>query len=222
MAASAVVSTPVDEPGLAADLGHVPAGERRDPAGERHRDQRAGMQRPGLAGAAAAASAAIHDTSSIRTPTPTMTRKAKNTGATGGCLLERRPGPAPRRPSCASGSARPASGSRSRSALCAPPRPGSRTAPAAAPRSVFHSAFHRRDLGGLVLERVEAVQVADEDLHRDQHRGEVRRRCACAASDIGLAVAAQPAVGAEPGDQEGARSGPRRSACARGGRAATG
>ena len=37
--------------------------------------------------------------------------------------------------------------------------------------------FHRHDLRGLVLERVEAVQVADEDLHRrDQRRHPHRHR----------------------------------------------
>jgi hypothetical protein len=33
--------------------------------------------------------------------------------------------------------------------------------------------FERGDLGRLVLERVQAVQVADDDLQRHQHRGDV-------------------------------------------------
>ena len=149
------------QPRLAADLGHVPAGQGGDPAGRR-------SSRPAPAAASAAVRrsprschAPSHDTSSISMPMPTITRKAKNTGATGGC-----------RPSNWSSPATSPSGSWRRIRL-APLGDGDLEAVAARVR-VGHGEQHQRraalglpdrlhrgDLGRLVLERVEPVQVAE-------------------------------------------------------------
>ena len=42
-------------------------------------------------------------------------------------------------------------------------------------RVALEMAFHRHDLGGLVLQRVEAVRVAGEDLDRRDHRDHAHR-----------------------------------------------
>ena len=74
--------------GLAADLGDVPAGQCRDPAGKAHRGkspQQRARQALGVPGAPAQHPPAVQLNSSISTPVPTIKRKPKNTGATGGC-----------------------------------------------------------------------------------------------------------------------------------------
>ena len=68
--------------------------------------------------------------------------------------------------------------------------------------------FHRHDLGGLMLERVEAVQVADEDLHRrDQRRHPHRHREHLARPRAWLAALEQVPGADAADDQRGGQIG---------------
>ena len=63
-------------------------------------------------------------------------------------------------------------------------------------------AFHRGDLGGLVLERVEAVQVAQDQLRRRQHGDQPERH---GQADLGVRHRARlkQMPGADARDHEG-------------------
>jgi hypothetical protein len=62
-------------------------------------------------------------------------------------------------------------------------------------------ALHRGDLCGLVLERVQPVQVAHEDLHRDQERAQ-RHAGLQHRPHLARAVADQPAEGRDARDRK--------------------
>ena len=65
-------------------------------------------------------------------------------------------------------------------------------------------AFHRGDLGGLVLQRVQPVHVARKDLHGNEERAQCQAK-AKPRGHGGRAVVAQPAPSGKPCDQEGHR-----------------
>ncbi len=68
----------------------------------------------------------------------------------------------------------------------------------------FPDAFDRRDLRRLMLERVETVQVAEQDLQRREHRGEQHAR-AQHALGAGAVNVAQDARRTGAGEQERGR-----------------
>ena len=61
--------------------------------------------------------------------------------------------------------------------------------------------LHGGDLGGLVVQGVEAMQITDNDLQRYQHCGQVDTSFQ-AGQHIGTPVLAQPTVGAHASQQE--------------------
>ena len=105
---------------------------------------------------------------------PTMTRKAKNTGATGGWSCSNASRPLQLAVAVVREDERRAFGQLDR--VVGAPLVLVRDAEERERRAALGlpDRFHRRDLRRLVLERVQAVQVADEDLQRHQHRREVR------------------------------------------------
>ena len=115
-----------------------------------------------------------HETSSISTPMPTMMRKPKKSGATGGWsgANASRPFSSPLR-LVLEDEAR-AVGQLDRVVVAALLLVGDREEHQRRAALGVPDRLHRGDLGGLVLERVEPVQVAHDDLHRD--RAPRRRR----------------------------------------------
>ena len=197
---------PVDDIGLAPDLGHVPAGDRRDPAGERHprqQPQQPARQAPGTpAGTPAEPHAdpgggehqhphADHDPKgekdrrdrrmAVLELVQALDLAVDAVGEDEACQARDRNlvSIRPRR-------------------LVGPGKQQQRRAARGLP-----DAFHRGDLLGLVLERIEAVQVAEEDLQRRcdgrKHEADAqharRRLRGAALEDLPRA---------QPGQQEGA------------------
>ena len=189
VAASRRAQQAVDDVRLAPDLGRVPAGEHGDEARRRH--QHPGAQHElatRTAGRAATASADQRRAAASATPMPTITRNAKNTGATGGRSLRRAlpSGLRSRRRSSCVRIRLPSFGTLDLVAIASRAlRPATRTAPAARRAAVSQCAFDRGELHRLVLAHVQPVQVADDDLQRHRDRGERRSpslSISCAAS----------------------------------------
>ena len=65
----------------------------------------------------------------------------------------------------------------------------------------FPNALHRRHFGRLMLQRVEAVHVTDQDLHWNQKSGEVNTGSQ-SSPDIRTAVLSEPAVSRQAGHQK--------------------
>ena len=87
-AESARAQQAVHRVGLAADLGRHPARDHRDEARRPHGQREAVQQPPVVEPVRARAPTGSHEPSaSISKPSPTMTRKAQNTIATGGQSL---------------------------------------------------------------------------------------------------------------------------------------
>ncbi len=159
----------VDHPGLAADLGRHPAGDHGDETGRAHRQRETVQPAPVVEPRRAAARAGSkRPSANIRKPRPTMIRNDQKT------ISDRRPIVArdgveagQRRVRIVLEDQRAELRDLDRSMDRLRRRVGqAEQDQRRAVRMAFEMALHRHDLGRLVLERVEAVQVADEDLHR--------------------------------------------------------
>ena len=155
------------EPGLPADLGDHPASERRDPAGKCESGEY--PQEPARWPRLLSRQTPNQASTIISTPIPTIRRNAKNNGATGGASVRvgvELPTSAFRR---ASGSGSRPSEPRSQNRCAASSLGMAKSTSGALLR--FPDRLHRRDLRRLVLERIQAMQVADQCLQRCDHGG---------------------------------------------------
>ena len=163
----------VDHPGLAAVLGGDPA--EGDGEEAQRRGQHAQAQEPAArrrAGRASAAQSETRPIAIISKPMPTMTRKVQNsTGAFGHWSRGNAFEPLELGvPGMAQDQAAELRGCRWRSGSSRPPCRAGRTDRAARRAAVLEMALHGGDLGRLVLQRVEAVEVAGDRLQRRHER----------------------------------------------------